>query len=55
MFQLINTFEKLLACVLLEEGFVDNGTAKIVNHKLEHGLNLFFCVASVVGKSSILL
>lgn len=55
MLQLMNTFEELFACVFLEEGFMDNGTAKIVNHKLEHRLDFLFRVASVMCKGRMLL
>ncbi len=48
------TFEKLLACVLLEEGFVGDGSVKVVDHQLKDGRYLFFSVARVVGESSIL-
>ena len=49
-----HTFKELLACVLLEECFVENRAVEIVNHKLEDRLNLFFRVAGVMCESRIL-
>jgi hypothetical protein len=50
-----HTFEKLLACILLEECFMDNRMMKIVNHELKDGLDLFFGVARVVRQSCVLI
>lgn len=41
-------FHEFLACVLLEEGIVDNGAVKVVEHEKEDGLDLLFCVTGVV-------
>lgn len=48
------TFQEFLACVLLEECFMLDRFVKIIDHELEHGLNLFFRVARVVSKSCVL-
>jgi hypothetical protein len=48
------TFGKLLACILLEEGLMDDRASEIVDHELEDWLNLLLCVSCVVGKSIIL-
>lgn len=48
------TLEELLACILLEEGFVGNWTGKIINHQLENWFNLFLIIASIVTQGSIL-
>ena len=34
------TLEELLACILVEECFVDNWSSEVVNHELEDGLDL---------------
>lgn len=49
------TFHELLACVLLEEGIVDNGAVEVVEHEEEDGLDLLLGVARVVRESSILM
>ena len=43
-----HTFQKLLAGILLEECFVDNGLGKVINHELEDRLDLIFSVAGVM-------
>jgi hypothetical protein len=50
----IFTFEELLASILLEERFVDDGARQVVDHELKNGLDLFLGVASVVGKCCVL-
>lgn len=48
------TLEELLAGIFLEEGFVGDGTGKVVNHKLEDGLNLLLVVTGIVRQSRVL-
>lgn len=48
------TFQKLLACVLLEEGFMLDRFVKIVDHELEDRFDFIFGVSRVVSKSCIL-
>ena len=43
-----HTFQELLASVLLEKCFVDNRLSKVINHKLEDRLDLFFAIARVM-------
>lgn len=49
------SLEELLAGVLLEESLVDDGASKIVNHKLDDGVNVLFGVASIVSQGRVLL
>ena len=55
MVQMTFTFQEFLACILLEEGFMDDRPAKVINHKLKYGLDLLFCIASVMREGEILL
>ncbi len=48
------TFHKLLACVLLEEGFVSDRTVKVIEHQQQDRPNLLFGVAGVVCKRGVL-
>jgi hypothetical protein len=48
------TFEELLACVFLEEGFMCDRACQVVNHELEDGLNLFLVVTSIVSQCRVL-
>lgn len=43
-----HTLEELLAGILLEEGFVADGSSKIVDHQAENGQDLILRVACVV-------
>ena len=48
------TFQKLLASILLEEGFVCQWSMKVVKHQLKDRLDLFFGEARVLSQSGIL-
>jgi len=48
------TLEELLAGVLLEEGFVNNGAREVINHQLQDRLDLFLSVTSIVCKGGVL-
>ena len=48
------TFEELLACVFLKEGFMCDRTCQVVNHELEDGLDLFLVVTSIVSQRRVL-
>lgn len=48
------TFEELFAGVFLEDGFVNNGSAKIVNHQADDGQDFFFRVPSITRQKLIL-
>ncbi len=48
------TLHELLAGILLEEGFMHDGTSEVVDHELEDGLELLFSVSCIVGNSRIL-
>lgn len=41
------TLEKLLAGILLEEGFVNDRTRKVVDHEANYRLNLLLVVPSI--------
>ncbi len=49
------TLQELFASVLLEEGLVDHWSSQVVNHQLEHGLNLLLRVSGVVLNGLVLL
>lgn len=49
-----HTFEELLACVLLEEGFMCNRSVKIVDHQLKDGRYFVFSIARIMSESSVL-
>lgn len=49
-----HTLQELLAGILLEEGFVNNGASEVVNHELNNRLNLLFRITGIVGKSLVL-
>jgi hypothetical protein len=42
------TLEELLAGILLEEGFVGDGTGKVIDHEFEDRLNLIFSVTRIM-------
>jgi hypothetical protein len=49
------TLQELLASIFLEEGFVRDGTVEVVNHQLEHRVNLLLGIPGVVSKGGILI
>jgi hypothetical protein len=49
-----HTFKELLAGVFLEKSFVCDRSMEIVKHKLEHWLNLLFCITGEVSKEGVL-
>jgi hypothetical protein len=49
------TFEELLACVFLEEGFMCDRTCQVVDHELEDGLDLFLIITSIVSQCRVLI
>ena len=48
------TFQELLTRILLEEGFMLDRSAKIIEHDVEDRFNLIFGVSRVVSKICIL-
>lgn len=48
------TLEELFAGVFLEEGFVGNGAAEVVEHEREDRNDLVFGIAGIVGDGGIL-
>lgn len=49
-----NTFEELLASILLEECFVNGRSRQVINHKVDNRLNLLLCVTCIIRNSGIL-
>jgi hypothetical protein len=47
------TLQELLAGIFAEEGVVDDGPVKVVNHELEDRLNVLLGVAGVVGEGRV--
>ena len=47
------TLQELLTGILPEEGIVRHRSSKIVNHKLEHGLDLLLRVTRVLGEGRV--
>lgn len=50
-----HTLHKFLACVFLEKGFVGNGAVQVINHQVEDGEDLLFCVPCIVCEGGILV
>lgn len=48
------TLEELLAGIFAEESVVSDGSRKVVDHELEHWLNVLLGVTSVDGEGGIL-
>lgn len=48
------TLKELLACILLEEGFMSNGTSKVIDHQLEDRLDFLLSIAGIVAQGGIL-
>jgi len=48
------TLEELLASILLEECFMHHRAGQVVNHELEHRVDLLLGVSGIVGKSLVL-
>lgn len=48
------TLEEFLACILLEECFMEDRAVKVVDHQPEHRLDVFFIVSRIVSKCGVL-
>ena len=46
--QTLLTLQELLAGVLLEKGFMDDRTGKIINHEFENWFNLLLGISRIV-------
>lgn len=50
----MRTFQKLFACILLEEGLVRDWARQVVDHQLQDGLDLVLSVTGIVSQGNIL-